>query len=60
MNSVKDKMKTYQKNFAKTVYGYIEVQAVNKNHAEKQHENGNFEEFDNKSYYDDFEEWEEK
>ncbi len=47
-------MATYRNNFKKVVYGYVEVEAKNKEEAQREQDNGNEDEFDNKSDY----EWE--
>lgn len=49
-------MKGYRKNFKKIVWGFIEVEANNEEEAEKLFDEGEYNEFDNKSDYD-FEEW---
>jgi len=47
----------YVKKFKKIVYGYITVEAENVDEAEQEYNEGNYDEFDNKSdYY--FEDWE--
>lgn len=45
-------MKTYNKNFKKTVYGFATVKARNKEEAEELFNSGDFDEFDNKSDYE--------
>ena len=46
------------KNFKKIVWGYIEVKdAMNTNDAERGFDDGDYDEFDNKSEYE-FDEWE--
>lgn len=53
------KLKRYRKNFKKTVWGFVEVHAKNKEEAEQQYIDSNYDEFDNKSDYE-FEEWKEE
>jgi len=50
------KMK-YQRNFKKIIYGFIEVEADNVEDAQKKLDEGQENEYDNKSEYE-FEEWE--
>lgn len=47
----------YIKNFKKTVWGYIEVEANNKEEAQQKQDKGEEDEIDNKSDYE-FEDWE--
>jgi hypothetical protein len=48
----------FRRNFKKTVLGYIEVKdAMNTNDAEREFEDGDYDEFDNKSQYE-YGEWE--
>ena len=53
-------MKTYKKNFRKTVWGYFEVKANSPSAADKKFDDGDCEEFDNKSDYDMDEKWTEE
>ena len=50
-------MAKYQKKFKKTVWGLVEVQAKDKESAQKRLDDGQGEEFDNKSEYE-YEDWE--
>ena len=50
-------MAKYQKSFLKTVWGFVEVQAYDNESAQEQLDNGQGEEFDNKSEYE-YENWE--
>jgi len=47
----------YQRNFKKIIYGFIEVEADNVEDAQKKLDEGQENEYDNKSEYE-FEEWE--
>lgn len=48
----------YRKNFKKIVWGFVEVEAKDEQEAEELFDNGEYDEFDNKSDYE-FEEWKE-
>lgn len=52
-------MKTYRKGFKKTIYGYFEVEANSKEESQTLFDDGDYDEFDNKSNYE-CEEWEVK
>ncbi len=47
----------YRKNFTKTVWGFIEVKADSIEEAEEKFDDGEYDQFDNKSDYT-YEEWE--
>lgn len=42
----------YRQNFKKVVYGFIETEANNKKEAEQNFDDGDYDEFDNKSDYE--------
>lgn len=46
------KTKEYWKNFTKVVYGFASVEAKSKKEAEKLFDEGDFDEFDNKSEHE--------
>ena len=46
----------FRRNFKKEVWGYMETEAENEEEAEMNFENGNYDEFDNKSNYE-LEDW---
>ena len=47
----------WRNDFAKAVWGFMEVEATSKEDAEKRYENGDYDEFDSKSEYE-LGEWE--